>query len=113
MVPLASLAALICVGIGVDFSGQAIAEQDLRDQAAYCAREGAQGVALGAANTAQAVDFAYQCLSNQGLSGKVTLEGGLITVTLTGVYPTKLLTIISIDELPVRGTASSSVSQGR
>jgi len=113
MVPLASLAALICVGIGVDFSGQAIAEQNLRDQAAYCARQGGQASTLGAINTAQAIDIAYQCLSSHGLSGTVGFDGTSITVDVRDTYPTKLLTIVAIDELPVHGWASSEILQGR
>ena len=113
MVPLASLAALICVGIGVDFSGQTIAEQNLRDQAAYCARQGSQASTLGGTNTAQAIDIAYQCLSAQGLSGNVGFNGTAITVEVAGTYHTKLLTIIAINDLKVRGVASSDILQGR
>jgi len=113
MVPLASLAALICVGIGVDFSGQTIAEQNLRDQAAYCARVGSQASNLGAVNTAQAIDVTYQCLSTHGLSGTVGFSGTSITVDVQGTYRTKLLTIVAIDELPVHGWASSDILQGR
>jgi len=113
MVPLASLAALICVGIGVDFSGQTIAEQNLRDQAAYCARQGGQASTIGGTNTAQAIDVAYQCLSTQGLTGSVGFDGTAITVEVTDTYPTKLLTIVAINDLPVRGVASSDILQGR
>jgi len=113
MVPLASLAALICVGIGVDFSGQTIAEQNLRDQAAYCARMGGQASTVGATNTAQAINAAYQCLSTGGLSGTVGFDGTSITVEVRDTYRTKLLTIVAIDELPVRGRASSDILQGR
>jgi len=113
MVPLAGLAALICVGIGVDFSGQTIAEQNLRDQASYCARQGAQAETLGAVNTIRAVGVAYQCLSSEGLSGTVALDGTAITVDVHDTYPTKLLTIVAINELPVRGVASADILQGR
>ena len=113
MVPLASLAALICVGIGVDFSGQTIAEQNLRDQAAYCARVGGEASTMGATNTAQAVDIAYQCLSTQGLSGTVTSDWTSITVDVHSTYPTKILTIVAVNELPVHGVASSDILQGR
>ena len=113
MVPLMSVAALICVGIGVDFSGQTIAEQELRDQAAHCAREGAARATLGATNTSQAVTIANQCLSTQGLEGTATLEGASLVVEAKGTYTTKLLTIISITQLPLHGTASTQITQSR
>jgi len=113
MVPLASLTALICVGIGVDFSGQTIAEQDLRDQAAYCARVGSEASTLGATNTVQAIDIAYQCLSNHGLTGAVTSDGTSITVDVHSTYTTKMLTIVAVNQLPVHGVASSNILQGR
>ena len=113
MVPLASLAALICVGIGVDFSGQTIAEQNLRDQAAYCARQAGQASTLGATNTAHAIDVAYQCLSSQGLSGTATFDGTSITIEVRDNYQTRLLTIVAINDLPVRAVASSGILQGR
>ena len=113
MVPMAALAALICVGIGVDFSGQTIAEQQLRDQAAHCAREGATQATLGAKSTATAVNLAYQCLSRDGLNGTVTLSGMTLTVDLSGTYETKLLTTIAINSLPIRGISSAEILQGR
>jgi len=113
MVPLASLAALICVGIGVDFSGQTIAEQDLRDQATFCAQQGAGRATLAADATAVAVTTAQQCLTARGLSGTVTRTGSSITVDLTGTYSTKLLTIIGIDHLPVHGTTAVTILQTR
>ena len=113
MVPLASLAALICVGIEVDFSGQTIAEQDLRDQASRCARQGAASATMGARSTALAVDTAYQCLSASGLRGTVSLNGTSLVVDLTATYQTKVLTIVAINRLPVRGTASVTINQGR
>jgi len=113
MTPLASLAALICVGIGVDFSGQALAEQDLRDRAGHCARESAQGVPLGAITALNAVASAYQCLSAQGMTGTVQLVDDTLVIRTSGTYRTKILTIIAIDQLPIRGTASAVVLQGR
>ena len=113
MVPVASLAALISIGIGVDFSGQVIAEQQLRDQAAYCARDGAQLATLKVASTSPAVSRAYECLARIGVSGTVTLVGTTLVVTVSGTYSTKLLTIIAIDRLPLRGTASMEILPGR
>ncbi|MCL2471077.1 MAG: hypothetical protein FWF25_04965 [Propionibacteriaceae bacterium] len=113
MVPMASLAALICVGIGVDFSGQTMAEQDLRDQAAQCARQAGEGVAMGAITTSQVVTAAYQCLSAAGLTGNVNFMGTSVSIDVAGTYDTKVLTIISINQLPIHGTATASILQGR
>lgn len=113
MVPLAALAALLCVGIAVDLGGQTMAEQDLRDIAAHCAREGAAEAVLGGANSQVALEVANQCLGTSGLTGTTTLAGDSLIVTLTSTYNTKLLTLIGIGTLPVDGTASVVISQGR
>jgi len=113
MVPAASLAAMVCVGIGVDFSGQALAEQDLRDKAGFCARQGAQEILVEAATTLSSVATTYECLSEQELMGTVTITGTAVVVEATSTYRTRLLTIIAINELPVRATGSASILQGR
>ena len=113
MAPLIGLAAMICVGIAVDFSGQTIAEQSLRDQAAHCAREGAARMTLGAATVEVAINTAHQCLSTLGLTGVVTLSDNSLSIELAGAYQTKLLSIVAIEQLPVRGTAKVTVLPGR
>jgi len=113
MVPLATLAALIAVGIGVDFAGQTVAEQNLRDVATYCARTGASQGVLGAQASAIAVSTAYQCLTAQGVTGTVSLTTDSLTVTLTGTYTTRLLTIVGINRLPLTATGSTTIRQGR
>ncbi|MDR0284716.1 MAG: hypothetical protein LBI33_07480 [Propionibacteriaceae bacterium] len=113
MIPVASLAALICVGIGVDFSGQVAAEQVLRDQASHCARAGATAATLGANSEFLALAGAETCLSEGVLVGTARLDGRVLTVELTGTYPTKLLSIIAIDRLPLRGAASVGLAQDR
>ena len=57
MVPFASLAAIICVGIGVDFSGQILAEQDARDMASFCARQGVQEANADTLSDLGAINF--------------------------------------------------------
>ena len=113
MVPVASLAAMVCVGIGVDFSGQTLAEQDLRDLAAYCAREGAQEILLGASTAFASSDATYRCLSEYGMTGTVSVSDEAVTVNVTGTYSTQLLTLVAIDQLPIRAAASASILQGR
>ncbi len=114
MVPLASLAALIAVGLGVDFSGQTQAEQDLRDQVSYCARLATGQASLGASADRAAVSQAAQdCLTARGLTGTVGLTPARLTVTVQGEYPTKLLSIIGLDRLPVRAVGSAALAQER
>jgi hypothetical protein len=114
MAPVASLAAIICVGIGVDFSGQTQLEQDLRDTAAYCARTSTGDVAMGVRADSHSIGAAaYQCLSDQGLSGTVSVQDNQVSVEVQTTYPTRLLSIIAIDHLPVRAIGSAGLSAGR
>jgi hypothetical protein len=109
MVPLASLAALICVGIGVDFSGQTIAEQDLRDQLTTCAKIGAEAAQVADRPLEVARTVANQCLSERGLTGSIEVNPAKITVTSSGDYTTKLLSILGLSHLPVHGVGSASL----
>ena len=113
MVPLASLAAIICVGIGVDFSGQTMAEQVLRDQVAGCARSSADWASVIAFPGLAAVASANQCLSDLGLSGTVAYADDVLTVTSNGVYQTKMLSIVGVSTLATTATATSGVALGR
>jgi hypothetical protein len=113
MVPMASLAALLCVGLGVDFSGQTLAEQQLRDQAGYCAREGSNQITMGATSTVLAVAQAQNCLARTGTIGTVFLSGRNLVVEVRGSYDTKLLSILMINRLPLKGTATMQIMQGR
>ena len=112
MAPVAALAALICVGIGVDFAGQTMAEQDLRDQVAACARSSADWASMAATPSIDAVGSAYQCLLNYGISGTVVHEDDSLTVHANGTYQTQLLSIVGVFELPTRATATVGVAQG-
>ena len=113
MVPLASLAALICVGIGVDFSGQTIAEQILRDQVAGCARSSADWVSMTGAPAAVAMTSANQCLSDHGLGGIVDYSNEWLIVSVNGIYKTRILSIINVRQLPIYATATAGIAQGR
>jgi hypothetical protein len=74
--------------------------------AGYCARLGAQTGTVKATDISAAKAVAEQCVSEHGLTGPVTGFDATLTVSLTSTYRTKLLSIIFIDELPVRGVAS-------
>jgi len=113
MVPLAALAALICVGIGVDFAGQAMAEQELRDQVMACTRSSADWAAVTVIPAFESVASAYQCLSESGITGTAEYVGDSLTVTSSGVYQTKLLSIVGVWELPTHAKATVGVTSGR
>jgi hypothetical protein len=113
MVPVITTAVLICVGIGVDFSGQALAEQDLRDQAAYCARSGAVTGQVGVDPAGEAVQAATTCLAELGVDGTALLEDTRLIVEVHGTYTTRLLGLIAIDHLAATGRASTSLIQER
>ena len=113
MVPVAGLAALICLGIGVDFAGQAQAEQDLRDLTAACAREAAAMPPVTASPAWEALDTALACLERYGLTGNAQLADTSVVVESAGTYQTKLLTIIAINTLPVQARSAVTIHQGR
>lgn len=114
---LAAFCMIIIVGIAVDLGGQAVAEQQARSVAFEAARSGGQQVNLdqvargGQAQTdpAQAATAANTYLANAGVSGSVTVTADTVTVTVTGSYQCSFLSIIGINSLPVRGTASAEM----
>ena len=114
MVPGAALAVLIAMGVGVDFTGQVQAEQALRDVAGQCARQGATQISLNhLANQVAALGAAQACLDRLGVTGRVGLVGGVITVTAEASYETKLLCLIGLRQLPVTVTAGAIVKVER
>jgi hypothetical protein len=114
MVPLASLAALIAMGIGVDFSGQVRAEQELRDVASQCARVGAGQVSVGGApGPGSALSAAQSCLVALGVEGTVSVTGSSLGVSLRGQYSTAILGIIGIADLPLKAEAAATIREGQ
>jgi hypothetical protein len=113
MVPMAGLAAVICVGIAVDFSGQVHAEQQLRDTAGFCAREGSQVITVSARSTNQAIEQADSCLNRHHISGVVTVEGTTLAIEVRGDYTTQILSIISVDTLETRARVSTEILSTR
>ena len=114
-VAVALMAFIVIVGIGVDFSGQAVAEQKARSIAFEAARTAGQQVnrdALlrrGQAQTdpglAAAAASAY--LTQAGVTGGVTVTANTVTVSVVDTYQCKFLSIVGISTLPVSGSASA------
>lgn len=106
---------IIIVGIGVDFSGQAVAEQKARSIAFEAARAAGQqvnrdalirgGQAQTDSNLAAAAASGY--LTQAGVTGAVTVAGNSVTVNVVDTYHCKFLSIIGITSLPVGGFASA------
>ena len=103
---------IVAVGIGVDFSGHAAAEQEAREVAAQAARAAVHEVVLTAdgpkldvsAGKRAAQGFA----SAAGYSADVQLsESSGAHVTLRGSYETAFLGIIGIHDIAVEGSGSA------
>lgn len=105
---------VIIVGLGVDFAGHAAAEQSARAVAAEAARAGGQYLHAGPGarpepNTVMARQAATSYVEASDLAGTVTMEGGIITVRVTGSYETLFLGIMGVNELPINGEGAASV----
>ncbi|MEO7587929.1 MAG: TadE/TadG family type IV pilus assembly protein [Arachnia sp.] len=105
---------VLCVGLGVDFSGHAAAQQEARAVAAEAARAAGQylQVSDGRArpDKARAERAARDFVSGSSLTGMALAEAdGRITVTVRGRYATQFLGMIGINSLPLEATASARV----
>ena len=105
-VPIMSVAALICVGIAVDLSGHTLAEQELRDFATSCAQLGVQDVGMGGGAGLEAVSATRECLEQYGLTATVTVVDDTVHAQISGVYHTRVLTIIGVNDIPTQGSGA-------
>ena len=114
---VAAFAMIVMVGIAVDFSGQAVAEQRARTVAAQAARAAGQELQPDAVtragqpvtDTIHAITAATSFLTQAGQTGTATVTGNTITVTVTSSYECVFLSIIGISSLPVSGTSTAEV----
>ena len=114
-----AVAALLLVGIAVDFGGQVHAQQHARDVAAQAARAGGEQVAAASAirGVGASVDptAAYQAaatyLAGSGVEGSVSVVDATIVVTTSAPYATKVLGIVGIDTLPATGHAEARIAR--
>lgn len=105
---------VLCVGLGVDLSGHATAEQEARAVAQEAARAGGQYlvVANGRArpDIARAERAANTYVAATSLAGNTLARSdGSITVTITGRHPTRFLSMIGVDSLPLSATGTAQV----
>lgn len=105
---------VLCVGLGVDLSGHATAEQEARAVAQEAARAGGQYlvVADGRArpDIVRAERAANIYVAATSLAGNALARSdGRITVTVTGRHPTRFLSMIGVDSLPLSATGTAQV----
>ena len=108
------VAFILCVGLGVDLSGHATAQQRARSVAAEAARAGGQYLVLApglrpGADIHRAIRAADAYVASSGFSGSTSAEAGELRVRVVGHYETLFLGIIGVDSLPLQGEAAAGI----
>lgn len=106
---------LALAGLTLDGGLALAAKVKANGEAQAAARAGAQAIDLSAyRNTgtlqlvpAQAVADAQSYLATVGASGRVTVSGDTVTVSITATQGTQLLGLVGISSLTVHGTGSA------
>lgn len=105
---------ILCIGLGVDFSGHATAEQEARAVAQEAARAGGQylivvdGRARPDIRRAELAATTY--IRGASLEGSATAGAdGQVSVLVSGAYPTQFLSMIGVNTLPLSATGSARV----
>ncbi|MDU7361892.1 MAG: pilus assembly protein TadG-related protein [Propionibacteriaceae bacterium] len=112
---VAMFAFIVAIGIGVDFSGHARAEQELRTVAREAARTGAQESRIviddAKLDPTRATSAAQRYFHAAGYQGSATVIGGTtVEVKLHADYPCMFLSIIGIHTLPTHATARAQIT---
>ncbi len=105
---------ILCVGLGVDLSGHAAAEQEARAVAQEAARAGGQYLLVvdGRArpDVVRAERAAISYVSATSLAGNASAHtDGSITVTVTGQHSTRFLSMIGVNSLSLKATGTAQV----
>lgn len=113
---MAAMAFTLIVGISVDLTGQIHAKQRATDVAAQAVRVAGQRVSpatlmggrpVSTVDAAAAKAAAQQVIAAAGMTGTVTITGGVrITVTTTARYEPVFLSSLGIGPLTVTGNAT-------
>ncbi len=111
-VAVALPAFIVAVGLGVDFSGHATAQQQAQQVAAQAARIGGQQIRLNetgtsALNGLQAVAQARNYAAASGYQAQAKVTGGRVVVAVSANYDCLFLGIIGINTVPVRAQAAA------
>ncbi|MGL5826824.1 MAG: TadE/TadG family type IV pilus assembly protein, partial [Nocardioides sp.] len=113
-VVLFTVALLAVAGLVIDGGYALGAKREAMNDAEQAARAGADALNTGALRDGQtmvdpgrAVTAAQSHLNSVGASGTVSVNGGEVTVTVTGQQDTKLLSAVGVTKIPVRATATA------
>lgn len=105
---------VLVAGIAVDGAAQASAHRNAEVTAAQAARAGSDAAAsrrlVGESGTSAAVAAAEAVLANHpGVSGSVTLDHGMLSVTTHTSTRTVFLSIVGIDRVTGDGSSSAEL----
>lgn len=110
------VAILILLSVVIDLAGQLQAAQSALHVAQSAARAGTNAAANTSVdgdafdlNVNMAVTAAHNYLAAADVPGTVTVNGDTVTVAAETSYPTNMLAIIGITQLPVHATASAQL----
>lgn len=102
---------VLVLGIGVDFTGKAMAEQDARGVAHEAARAAGQcllpgtGAGEPAIDTVRANTAAKSYLAGLPYSATIRVTNTVVQITVNTTYRTKFLSVIGVNQLPVHATS--------
>jgi len=103
-------ALLIVFGLVIDGGAKAAALDRANRIAMEAARTGAQSISgPGDISAAAANSAAQSYLATEGVAGTVTVTGDRVDVHVSFVEPTKVLSIVGIDEWAVEGDGFAQV----
>ncbi|MGO1383937.1 MAG: TadE/TadG family type IV pilus assembly protein [Arachnia sp.] len=105
---------ILCVGLGVDLSGHAAAEQEARAVAQEAARAGGQYLLVDQGRVRPATTRAERAANGYVAATSLTSTtsagiDGRITVTVSGRHPTQFLSMIGINSLPLTAVGTARV----
>lgn len=113
-VVLFTLALLAVAGLVIDGGYALGAKREAMNTAEQAARAGADALDQGAlrdgqtmVNVGQAVDAAQNYLNLLGAHGRVDVDGGEVTVTVTARQDTTLLSAVGVDSIPIEASATA------
>lgn len=113
-VVLFTVALLAVAGLVIDGGYALGAKRAAMNDAEQAARVGADALNEGALRDGQtmvdlgrAVTAAQAYLNSVGAHGTVSVNGGEVTVTVTGQQDTKLLSAVGVSQIPVKATATA------
>ncbi len=107
---ISAVALLVVIGLVVDGGGKAQAMDRASRIASEAARAGLQAAVPGnAVSTAGVLRAVDQYLGAEGVTGRGSVTGNLVRVTVTITEPTIFLSLIGVDEFTVSADGSAEI----